>query len=88
MIERIVLTAVADARGFEIDLIDEMAATVRLGLPDERSVARPVSTADHALFARSVKVVAGTHNQFYLLYIVQGLRPKQTPVFGIRCDGR
>jgi len=60
LIERIILTPVSDARGFEIELIGEIAAMVRLGLPDERSVAPPISAADHALFESSAKVVAGT----------------------------
>jgi len=60
IIERIILTPILDARGFEIELIGHIAAMVRLGLPDERADSRRVSAADHALFARSVKVVAGT----------------------------
>ena len=60
IIERIILTPVPDAKGFEIELIGEIAAMVRLGLPDERPVSRPISATDHALFESSVKVVAGT----------------------------
>jgi Transposase IS66 family len=42
--------------GFEIALVGEIAAMVRLGLTN----GTPVSANDHDLFARSVKVVAGT----------------------------
>ena len=61
IIERIVLTPVPDGKGFEIELIGEIAAMVRLGLPETNArLHGPISAADHALFARSVKVVAGT----------------------------
>jgi hypothetical protein len=60
IIERIILTPAPDARGFEIELIGEIAAMVRLGLPDERADSRPKSATDHALFESSVKLVAGT----------------------------
>ena len=60
LIERIILTPVPDARGCEIELIGEIAAMVRLGLPDERAASRPISATGHALFESSVKVVAGT----------------------------
>jgi len=79
IIERIVLTPILDAKGFEIELIGEIAAMVRLGLPVERADSRPISATDHALFESSVKMVAGTCNQFYLLFAVQGLRPRLAP---------
>ena len=60
IIERVILTPVPDARGFEIELVGEIAAMVRLGLPDERADSRPKSATDHALFESSVKLVAGT----------------------------
>ena len=52
-------------RSFEIELIGEIAAMVRLGLADERTASRRISISDHALFARSVKLVAGTRNPLY-----------------------
>jgi site-specific DNA recombinase len=60
LIERIILTPVPDARGFEIELIGEIAAMVRLGQADERADSRPVSATDHALFESSITLVAGT----------------------------
>ena len=51
--ERIILTPVPDARGFEIELIGEIAAMVRLGVPDDR----PVSTADFGRRSRFVPKV-------------------------------
>ena len=60
LIERIALTLAPDAKGFEIELVGEIAAMVRLGLTDVRAVSRPDQPAGHDLFARSVKLVAGT----------------------------
>jgi hypothetical protein len=60
LIERVVLTPVADGDGFEIELVGEIATMVRLGLTARRPVAAPVTSIDHDLFARSIKVVAGT----------------------------
>jgi site-specific DNA recombinase len=60
LIDRIVLTPAAEGKGFEIELIGEIATMVRLGLTNERAVSRPDSAADQVLFERSVKVVAGT----------------------------
>jgi site-specific DNA recombinase len=60
LIERIVLTPVTDGDGFEIELIGEIAAMVRLGLTNGRPIPWPGTAADHDLFQRSVKVVAGT----------------------------
>ena len=60
LIERIILTPVEDSKGFEIELVGEIAAMVRLGLTDEHAVSRPVAGAGHDLFARSVRMVAGT----------------------------
>jgi hypothetical protein len=44
LIERIALTLAPDAKGFEIELVGEIAAMVRLGLTDVRAVSRAGST--------------------------------------------
>jgi hypothetical protein len=56
LIERIVLTPVTDGEGFEIELVGEIAAMVRLGLTDGRPIPRPGTAVDHDLFARSIRI--------------------------------
>ena len=65
LIERIEVHPAA-AGGMEIEVVGELAAMVRLGMgePAEREA---VSADGRALFARSVKVVAGTGNHRQLI---------------------
>jgi len=64
LIERVVLHPAEDGSGLEIELIGEIASMVSLAL-DTPNVRR--SMDDRGLFARSVKVVAGTRNHLDLL---------------------
>ena len=59
LIDRVVLTPAAGGRGFEIELIGEIASMIRLGLAESQKGSR-ANGADPDLFACSVKVVAGT----------------------------
>jgi hypothetical protein len=66
LIERVVLHPAPDGqRGFEIELIGEIAAMVSLGL-DGKDDSRRMA-ADQALFRSSIKVVAGARNHLDLL---------------------
>jgi len=44
---------------------------------------RPAGPAAWRALASQFEMVAGTHNQFYLLYIAQGLRPKLASASGL-----
>ncbi len=59
LIDRVVLTPAGEGRGYEIELVDEIAAMIGLGMGDKRTKAAPGEAAGHDVFARSVKVVAG-----------------------------
>jgi site-specific DNA recombinase len=64
LIERVVLHPAPDGqRGFEIELIGEIAAMVSLGRDDGPRARTRESTADQALFQSSMKVVAGARNR-------------------------
>ena len=58
-------------RGFEIELVGEIAAMMRLGLSGDAGARRTLSSGggDPDLFLRSVKVVAGAHNHLDLLLV-------------------
>jgi hypothetical protein len=63
LIERVVRHPTRDdQRGFEIELIGEIAAMVTLGRDDGNRDRRVASATDQALFQSSIKVVAGTGN--------------------------
>jgi site-specific DNA recombinase len=63
LIERVVLHPGEDGqRGFEIELVGEIAAMVGLGKADARRTA-----GDQDMFLRSMKVVAGARNHLDLL---------------------
>ncbi len=55
-----VLTPLPTGRGFEIELIGEIAAMVPLGLTDKGKGRAAKLAGDPGLFERSIKVVAGT----------------------------
>ncbi len=59
LIDRVVLTPAGEGRGYEIELVGEIAAMIGLGMGDKRTKAAPGEAAGHDVFARSVKVVAG-----------------------------
>lgn len=59
LIERIELEPAAIKRGYEVELIRELAAMLRFGMGGDA----PSAAADRALFARSIKVVAGARNR-------------------------
>ena len=66
LVERVVLHPGADGqRGFEIELVGEIAAMVRLGLSGDAAAHRtlPSGGAGPDLFGSSVKVVAGARNR-------------------------
>ena len=70
LIERVVLHPAPDGqRGFEIELIGEIAAMVSLGRDDGTRARSRESAADQALFESSIKVVAGARNHLDLLLI-------------------
>jgi len=60
LIERIVLTPSPDGRGFEVELLGEIAAMIRLATGDKPSAQRAREAGGLDLFSSSVKVVAGT----------------------------
>ncbi len=60
LIDRVVLTPLPTGRGFEIELIGEIAAMVALGLTDGGKGRAANLASDPGLFERSIKVVAGT----------------------------
>ena len=62
LIEQVVVKPLEDGKGLEIELVGEIAAMVSLG-----HGAMPGSASDRVLFARSMKVVAGTRNHLDLL---------------------
>jgi hypothetical protein len=55
LIEQVVVRPLAEGKGLEIELIGEIAAMVSLG-----HGVMPRRASDRVLFARSMKVVAGT----------------------------
>ena len=59
LIDKIVLTPASSGAGFEIELIGEIASMIRLGLAQTETGSR-ANGPDPDLFARSIKVVAGT----------------------------
>jgi hypothetical protein len=64
LIERVELTPAHAGKGFEIELIGEIGAMLRLGsgekASDRRGAVRHDGASDRDLFESSVKVVAGT----------------------------
>jgi site-specific DNA recombinase len=68
LIERVVLhPAPVGQRGFEVELVGEIAAMVSLGRDDGTRARTRESAADQALFQSSIKVVAGARNHLDLL---------------------
>jgi hypothetical protein len=66
LIERVVLHPGEDGqRGFEIELVGDIAAMVGLGSADQGNARRTADDQD--MFRRSVKVVAGARNHLDLL---------------------
>ena len=64
LIERVVITPVQTGKGFEIELVGEIAAMIALG------AGLPLATlgaSGPGLFESSIKVVAGTRNRLDLL---------------------
>jgi site-specific DNA recombinase len=59
LIDRVEVTPAATTPGYEVELIGELATMLRFGMGREA----PSGAADRALFARSVKVVAGARNR-------------------------
>ena len=66
LIERVVLTPRIE-RGFEVELVGEIASMVALGMADNHARPGYGDAAGRALFVGSVKVVAGTCNHLDLL---------------------
>ncbi len=66
LVERVVLHPGADGqRGFDTELVGEIASMVRLGLSGDAAACRALSSGDrdYDLFGSSVKVVAGARNR-------------------------
>ena len=64
LIERVVLHPAPDGqRGFEIELIGEIGAMVKLGRDDGDRTGSRQSATDQDLFQSSIKVVAGARNR-------------------------
>ncbi len=59
LVERIVLTPLPTGKGFEIELIGESAAMIRLGMERPPAVQQGHHAKGPGLFERSIKVVAG-----------------------------
>ena len=60
LIERIIISSTAAGKGFEIELVGEIAAMIGLCLdPTQKARQARVSTDGHDLFLSSIKVVAG-----------------------------
>ncbi len=66
LIDEIVLTPASSSAGFDVELIGEIASVIRLGLAQTETGPR-ANGADPDLFARSIKVFAGTRNRLDLL---------------------
>ena len=60
LIERVVLTPGPDGKGFEIEVLGELGAMLRLGMADTHRGQHVRGTSDPNMFDCSVKVVAGT----------------------------
>jgi DNA invertase Pin-like site-specific DNA recombinase len=67
LVERIVLTPLPTGKGFEIELIGEIAAMIRLGMERPPAVQQGHHANGPGLFESSIKVVAGTRNHLTLL---------------------
>ncbi len=53
LIERVVLTPLIEERGFEVELIGEIASMIALGMSEKRNGPPPVDAAGRDLFVRS-----------------------------------
>ena len=62
LIDRIVLSPVPSGDRFEVELIGDIASMISLALAETRSKPRSEASGPD-LFARSIKVVAGTPNR-------------------------
>ena len=63
LIERVVLTPSLDGKGFEIEVLGELGAMLRLGMADTHRGQPVRGTSDPDMFDCSVKVVARTGNR-------------------------
>jgi site-specific DNA recombinase len=70
LIERVVLHPAPDGqRGFEIELVGEIAAMAKLGRDEDARLRGSETAADQALFQSSIKVVAGAGSHLDLLLV-------------------
>ena len=60
LVDRVVLLPTAEGKGFEVELVGEIAAMIAAGMgPARRTSQSHSSASDSDMFLRSVKVVAG-----------------------------
>ena len=62
-------------KGHAVEIVGELGALLQLACNSKNA-------ASIGEAARSIKLVAGTRSQFYLLFAVQGLRPRLASVSG------